>query len=350
MGQFIEDEARVGFLVGKLEHHIIDSKIVEPTKRAIEMLGYDPTGMRYLDIIVQITTEQNKKSDIKAAESHMLALRTYRRLEIKGRLSTDNEYLDVIYNSIIIPEEHHIQASLTDITQANLEATRKNIDIMNNAARAKDADTGLHVDRIGAMAGMLAILCREVGVYKKQITNQFIERIMYEASLHDIGKLNIDDAILKHPGKLYKFQFEKMKTHTLTGYDILEANNIYQMGTIIALTHHEQFSGKGYPLGLKGYDIPLEGRLTMIVDIYDALSSKRPYKGAFTKNEVLKIMHEEKDKFDPLIFKVFIDNLEKFHQYRKRSNEKEEEMKNNNKVRSLEYYSGVVEQYLKTQS
>ncbi|MGG1482164.1 protoglobin domain-containing protein [Bacillus smithii] len=165
----------------------------------------------------------------------------------------------------------------------------------------RDDDTKNHVHRIGMLSGMLARLagCNE----------QFVSNIEIAAKYHDIGKVGIPDYILKKPGKLTKEEWESMKTHVVIGHQILVNLDlpVIQMAANIARTHHEWWNGGGYPNGLKGEEIPLEGRIVAIVDVFDALLSKRIYKDAFPPEKVKEILSDGRGKqFDPKLTDLFL--------------------------------------------
>ncbi|MGX1901406.1 protoglobin domain-containing protein [Thermolongibacillus altinsuensis] len=168
-------------------------------------------------------------------------------------------------------------------------------------AEYRDDDTKNHVHRIGVLSGMLARLagCDE----------QFVSQIQIAAKFHDIGKVGIPDYILNKPGKLTKEEWESMKTHVLIGHQILANLDlpVIQMAANIARTHHEWWNGEGYPNGLKGEEIPLEGRIVAIVDVFDALLSKRIYKDAFPPEKVKEILLDGRGKqFDPKLIDLFL--------------------------------------------
>lgn len=150
------------------------------------------------------------------------------------------------------------------------------IERLNRAAEYKDNETGNHVKRMSYASKLLA---QKIGMSEEVSGNLF-----FAAGLHDIGKIGIPDYVLLKPGKLNPEEWEIMKTHTIIGHNILEGNKspILEMGRIIALTHQEKYDGSGYPEGLNGNEIPLIGRVVAVCDVFDALTSERPYKKAWT--------------------------------------------------------------------
>lgn len=142
--------------------------------------------------------------------------------------------------------------------------------------------------------------------------------------MHDIGKVGIPDSILLKPGRLTEEEFEVMKTHTLMGGETLRAaaekhpgHSYLKMACDIAMTHHEKFDGSGYPNKLAGMEIPLCGRIVAIADVYDALTSKRVYKDAYSHEKACNIIRcESGSHFDPEIAKVFLENADKFNEIR----------------------------------
>lgn len=173
------------------------------------------------------------------------------------------------------------------------------------AAESKDDHTGKHISRIGLYAGKVAEVL--------SMPSDFIEKVTLASAMHDIGKIGIPNQILLKPGELTPDEFEIIKNHTTIGAKILSgsAYPMIQMSAIIALYHHERWDGTGYPKGLKGSDIPVEARIIMICDIYDALRSRRPYKQAFDHKQAFTIITEgdvktTPDYFDPDVLRAFI--------------------------------------------
>ena len=176
---------------------------------------------------------------------------------------------------------------------------------LTTVAEFRDVETGAHIRRIGYYAGRLA-----EGL---SMPHDFIEAIYFAASLHDIGKIGIPDNILLKPGALSPEEFAIMKTHTTIGAQMLAGSKhpSIQLAASIALTHHERWDGGGYPGGLKREGIPMEGRILIISDQYDALRSKRPYKPPFSHADAVRIISQGDGRtmpshFDPEVLKEFL--------------------------------------------
>jgi putative two-component system response regulator len=192
------------------------------------------------------------------------------------------------------------------LTQELKEAYLDTIFRLSIAAEYKDTDTAAHIHR---MSRYSAILAEGLGLSPDEV-----ESLRYASPMHDIGKLGVPDAILMKPGKLSPLEFEEIKKHTIYGAKILEnaKADLLRSSEIIAITHHEKWDGTGYPKGLKGEQIPLSGRIVALADVFDALTSKRVYKPAFSLEQSLDIIKDGAGKhFDPSVVQSFMGNLDK---------------------------------------
>jgi len=184
----------------------------------------------------------------------------------------------------------------------------------------RDMDTGKHLERIREYTRVLATGLAVFPKYSDYITADYIEDLCLSSVLHDVGKVGIEDAVLRKPGRLSPQEFEKIKAHARLGGEALKAvdreinrESFLTIGKEVALSHHERWDGSGYPDGLKGEKIPLSARIVALADVYDALTSKRSYKDALLHEEALRIIVSEKGThFDPDVVDVFVQNRETF--------------------------------------
>ena len=204
------------------------------------------------------------------------------------------------------------QLKISQLQKREIENTQSEVILkMGEIGESRSEETANHVKRVAEYSYLLAELC---GLEEKEC------KLLATASpMHDIGKVSTPDNILKKPGKLTKEEFAEMQKHTTIGYELFASSRgeILKTAAIVAHEHHEKYNGKGYPRGLKGNEIHIYGRITAVVDVFDALGSERVYKKAWKLDKILKLLEEEKgEHFDPYLVELFIDNLDKFLEIR----------------------------------
>ncbi|RXJ86814.1 HD domain-containing phosphohydrolase [Arcobacter sp. CECT 8985] len=209
-----------------------------------------------------------------------------------------------------------IRHDITEIVELHkeLEDTQREIIYkLGEISESRSQETGQHVKRVAEYSKLLAT--------KLDLNEEDINTVFTASPMHDIGKISIPDAILHKPGKLDEQEWEIMKTHSQIGYDILKnsSRTILKAAAEISHTHHEKWDGSGYPLGLKGEDIPIFGRITAIADVFDALGSDRSYKKSWPIESILELFHKERAKhFDPILVDIFFENIDEFLEIREK--------------------------------
>jgi putative two-component system response regulator len=245
-----------------------------------------------------------------------------------------SELVPRVRNALTVKAHHdHLKRYSDKLEQevrrrtAEVEASRIHVvHALARAAEFRDDDTGRHVIRVGRYAGVIA---RELGVPEPHSA-----MLEMAAQLHDVGKIGIPDAILLKPGKLDPAEWTEMKRHCEYGFRIINpihdhdaeaqrmqkllgvslpdaaSSPLLKMAAEIAMTHHEKWDGSGYPKALKGEEIPIEGRITAAADVFDALSSKRPYKQPFPLDKCIQILNEGKGThFDATVVSALLRRL-----------------------------------------
>lgn len=210
-------------------------------------------------------------------------------------LKLDSEHRERLEDSIRKKAEE-----LADALNMNRHLSIELIQRLIAIAEWRDPETGTHISR--------------TALYTREISNAlgmpetFIEKIAFASPMHDIGKVGISDSVLLKPGKLTFEEYEIMKTHTSIGSNLLSGSThpSIQMAASIAISHHERWDGSGYPRGLKGEDIPMEGRIVMVCDCYDALRSKRPYKDSISHEDSVKMLVDGDGTTAPRFFDPYV--------------------------------------------
>ncbi|MEZ4693308.1 MAG: response regulator [Aliarcobacter sp.] len=209
-------------------------------------------------------------------------------------------------NQILLEDKAKLlEKEVEKATENLLKREHETLTILGKTAEYKDPETASHVARVAYYSKLLA---KGYGLSEKEQ-----DILFYSAPFHDLGKIGIEDKILLKPSKLTNEEFETMKKHPKIGYEILKnsQSEYLQAGAIIALTHHEKINGSGYPNGLKGDDIHIFGRIVAIADVFDALTSFRPYKQAWSFEDAVNYLQEKSGKeFDTKLVEIFINNID----------------------------------------
>jgi len=208
-----------------------------------------------------------------------------------GRLALERE---------IDSRTSELKRALSELEIAQAETVQR----LSMAVEFRDEDTGAHIERIGRFSVLLA---EHIGMEP-----DFCERLKHSAPLHDVGKVAIPDAILLKPGPLTPEERAIVETHAEEGHRLVRgsSSSILDMAATIALSHQEKWDGSGYPRGLKGETIPIEGRIVAVADVFDALTSDRVYRKAFSVDEAVQMMREQRGRhFDPVLLDAFMEVL-----------------------------------------
>jgi len=255
----------------------------------------------------------------KPFDSVLLKARVSACLERKHLHDQERHYRSEIerYNDEL---QDRVQQQVQQISSAQLGA----IFAMSKLAESRDPETGEHLERMREYCKVISCRLRKLITYEATIDDQFVENIYLASPLHDIGKVGIMDNVLLKPGSLTSDEWVVMKTHPVIGADTLRevdrqhpGNSLIRMGIDIAQSHHEKWDGSGYPYGLAGIDIPLVARILALGDVYDALTSKRCYKEAFTHEKSKSILEEGSGyHFDPDIVTAFLESEGEFKRIR----------------------------------
>jgi putative two-component system response regulator len=241
-------------------------------------LGIDQLKQYAKDLAEVYKSEKEKRQELQAANQQIL------------------RYADDLNKTIL-----ELKAAHRELREAYLDTIHRLV----LAAEYKDEGTGGHIARMNRCCTLLA--------EKRGLPAEEVQNLLYAAPMHDVGKIGIPDSILLKPGKLTHEEFQVMKSHTVIGANILANSNakILQSAQQIAISHHEKWNGKGYPQGLSGDKIPMVGRIVGLIDVFDALTSRRPYKEPYPVEMALDIIKKEREQhFDPTVVDIFLENID----------------------------------------
>ncbi len=258
----------------------------------MQLIAQSP--LRLKPPVLVLTALNDHKYRIRALEggARDYLTKPFERYELLAR--TRNLLESHLYQKALMQEkeslEQRVQERTRELTDTRLQVIRQ----LGRAAEFRDNETGMHIIRMSQMAAAIA--------QASGLSGELCDMVLFASPMHDVGKIGIPDDILLKPGKLNNDEWAVMKTHTTIGADILATgdSDLMRAAREIALNHHERWDGKGYPNGLAGEDIPLTARITAIADVYDALTSDRPYKKAWPVEQAVQLIHEGAgSQFDP---------------------------------------------------
>lgn len=277
----------------------------------MNLLAEQIPSSHYLPILV-LTADMTQETKQKALASGAMDFLT-KPLDVTEVLQRTQ---NLLYTRYLYKQQQAHMVHLEDLVKRRTQALAESISALEKSnqellmrlakvAEYRDDATGEHTQRVGRLAFLCA---RQLG--KSEV---YCTKLEQAARLHDLGKIGIPDSILQKPGSLSPDELKAMREHCKIGAELLEGSgsDVLLLARSIALSHHEHWDGSGYPWGLKGEDIPLEGRIVAVVDVYDALTHSRPYKRAWTVQEATDLIRKEQAKyFDPEVVSAFLTVLE----------------------------------------
>ncbi|MCL2617723.1 MAG: response regulator [Defluviitaleaceae bacterium] len=299
--------ARMFTLLEKIQPHLILLDIEMPQMNGFEAMGSIKENPRYSDIpVIFLTSLSDTASEVKGFELGVVDF-------ITKPFSTP-----VLLNRVKM--HMNVDQLLRERTSRLEKAHKDMIFVLSDIVENRDQSTGGHIERTTEYIRIMCEAMLERGLYADEIRTWDLAVVAASSLLHDVGKIAISDTILNKPGKLTPEEFEIMKSHADIGEKIIDQiisrtgeDDFLRNAKVFAASHHENWDGTGYPYRLAGLDIPLQGRIMAIGDVYDALVSSRPYKKAFTDEEAVEIMKKDTGRrFDPSIIEVFVAIQDKF--------------------------------------
>ena len=285
--------------------------IVMPVMNGFEVLKYMSVNHMIDEIPVIMISSEDSQSSIRSA--YELGAADYISRPYDARVVYQR-----VFNTIkLYAKQKHLIALVADQIYEREKNNRIMVGILSQIVEFRNGESGLHVKNINRLTELLLdSVIRRIDTYKITKEERYI--IPLASSLHDIGKIGIDEKILNKPGRLTPEEFEIMKSHTVIGASMLESLGLYQNELLVKIAkeicrwHHERYDGKGYPDGLIGDEIPISAQVVSLADVYDALVSERVYKKTFTHEKAMKmILNGECGAFNPLLLECLVEIQDK---------------------------------------
>lgn len=311
--------------VSKTPPDLILLDLVMPGMDGFEVcrrLKHDPNSWHIPVVIITGLTDREANVRAVQAGADDFLIKPFDRILLQARIATSLK--TKMLQDEVFAYQHELEDRVRERTRQLEIAQQVTVFGLSKLAESRDNETGDHIERMRSYAYELAQHLRGQLAFQADIDGDFVRQMYQACPLHDIGKVGIPDRILLKPDKLTELEFEIMKTHATIGGDTLraaerEAGSIsfLAMGRDVAYYHHEKWDGTGYPFGIRGDDIPLPARIVALADVYDALTSSRPYKKPFDHEKSRAIILEgEGRQFDPRVIQAFLACEDRFKEIR----------------------------------
>lgn len=277
----------------------------------LKELKADPRYAKYEVIVITDDYSFDVRTDCFKEGALDYITKPYNKYEIVERIKN---HVRLIEANRLLENKQELLEELIQIQVDEIKKTRDAaVKAVSSLVETRDSATGDHINRTQRFVMILAEKLRECKHYIEELSDEYIEELVRASALHDIGKIGIPDKVLLKPEQLTEEEFEIIMEHPKIGYEALRSagvelgeNIFFSIACDISLYHHEKWDGSGYPKGLKGEEIPLSARIMALADVYDALTTKRPYKNALPHPEAVAIILNGKGRhFDPKIVEAF---------------------------------------------